>query len=69
MPVETEKREHACPKCGSHEIRRSTRQGFMEKFVYKIASRGPYRCKSCDARFLDRMTGTSVSDNGGWTMP
>lgn len=38
-------------------MRRSTRHGLKENIVYRVMGVGPYRCTTCDERFVDRNTG------------
>lgn len=57
MSTNPEKRIHECPKCGGQKVRRSTRHGLKENIVYRILGVGPYRCTTCDERFVDRSTG------------
>jgi len=62
MQTNTEKRVHECPSCGSQKVRRSTRHGLKENFIYRILGLGPYRCTTCDERFVDRSTGQKKSE-------
>ncbi|HVP00382.1 MAG TPA: hypothetical protein VMT15_20060 [Bryobacteraceae bacterium] len=39
-----------CPKCGSHDIRRSKSEGFYA-LIQKRLGRWPFRCRSCRSRF------------------
>jgi len=61
MADETTRRVHACPRCGSQMVRRTTRQGFVEKVLYRFVAMGPYRCTSCDTRFIDKSIGFGKS--------
>ena len=40
-----------CPKCGSHDVRRSKGEGGWAAFL-RIFGRWPFRCRSCRARFF-----------------
>lgn len=40
-----------CPKCGSMDVRRSSREGFWVGLL-AIAGRWPFRCRSCRGRFF-----------------
>jgi len=42
---------YTCPNCESPLIRRSTRRGFVERVLLRLAMVWPYRCDECDARF------------------
>jgi predicted RNA-binding Zn-ribbon protein involved in translation (DUF1610 family) len=57
MQTSSEKHVHECPNCGSQKVRRSTRHGLKENIVYRVMGVGPYRCTTCDERFVDRNTG------------
>jgi DNA-directed RNA polymerase subunit RPC12/RpoP len=46
------KKRNECPHCDACEVRRSTRKGFVERFVYPLFFVWPYRCDHCDVRFL-----------------
>jgi hypothetical protein len=41
----------SCPKCGSHDVRRSKSEGFVAA-LWRIFGRWPYRCRSCRARYF-----------------
>jgi predicted RNA-binding Zn-ribbon protein involved in translation (DUF1610 family) len=53
----SEKHVHECPSCGSQKVRRSTRHGLKETIIYRMMGVGPYRCTTCDERFVDKNTG------------
>jgi DNA-directed RNA polymerase subunit RPC12/RpoP len=40
-----------CPNCESRAIRRSTREGFVERVFLRATLVWPYRCDDCDTRF------------------
>jgi len=40
----------SCPKCGSHDVRRSKSDGFYA-VLQRTLGRWPFRCRSCRARF------------------
>jgi hypothetical protein len=42
-----------CPRCQSENCRRSRRQGFGD-FAISVVGLRPWRCRSCDARFVAR---------------
>jgi hypothetical protein len=46
------KKMNECPQCDSALVRRSTRKGFLEHFLYPLLYVWPYRCNDCDVRFL-----------------
>jgi hypothetical protein len=46
------KRINECPECEGRLVRRSTRRGFVERFLYPLFLVWPYRCDDCDVRFL-----------------
>jgi hypothetical protein len=46
------KRMNECPQCESSLVRRSTRRGLLENFIYPLLFVWPYRCDECDVRFL-----------------
>ncbi len=41
-----------CPICESHNIRRSTRRGYLEKEILRLIWAYPYRCRDCNNRFF-----------------
>jgi len=43
--------EISCPKCGSHDVRRSKAEGAWAA-LQRIFGRWPFRCRSCRARFF-----------------
>jgi hypothetical protein len=42
--------KRSCPKCGSSDVRRSSRDGLWSS-ILAIMGRWPYRCRSCRSRF------------------
>jgi DNA-directed RNA polymerase subunit RPC12/RpoP len=48
-----ERREHACPQCGSHNITRVPRRGVFDWLVSWIGRR-VYLCLACRHPFYDR---------------
>jgi len=50
----------SCPKCGTRDVRVSTRQGFGE-LIRGLFGIYPLRCRRCRARWR-----TSVWENGDW---
>jgi hypothetical protein len=40
-----------CPKCKSHNIRRSQRRGLYEGLVLRMLLYAPFRCQNCQERF------------------
>jgi predicted RNA-binding Zn-ribbon protein involved in translation (DUF1610 family) len=44
------KQAPSCPKCGSHDIRRSESEGFFAA-IQRSMGRWPFRCRSCRTRF------------------
>lgn len=48
-PVKSDKFQ--CPKCGSTDVRRSSREGFGATLL-AIVGRWPFRCRSCRGRFF-----------------
>jgi hypothetical protein len=44
-------KERKCPRCGSHETRRSQMRGLWERGVLKTIGVRAYRCETCDHRF------------------
>jgi DNA-directed RNA polymerase subunit RPC12/RpoP len=63
MSEEPGDRRHLCPHCGSHLVRRSFREGFVEKFFYRLIALRPYRCRACGTRFFDRGGGKGRVDS------
>jgi predicted RNA-binding Zn-ribbon protein involved in translation (DUF1610 family) len=51
------KNKLACPECGSTEIARSRRRGLVEHYFLRVLHIHPYRCMSCNHRFV--LKGTS----------
>ena len=39
-----------CPKCGSHDVRRSRSEGVVGMF-FQMFGRWPFRCRSCRSKF------------------
>jgi hypothetical protein len=39
-----------CPKCGSHDVRRSNAESFVST-LFRMFGKWPFRCRSCRARF------------------
>ncbi|OFW16265.1 MAG: hypothetical protein A3H29_15860 [Acidobacteria bacterium RIFCSPLOWO2_02_FULL_67_21] len=39
-----------CPKCNSHNLRRSRTRSRWERWRKEITGRRPYRCRACDWR-------------------
>ena len=46
------KKMNECPRCDGSIVRRSTRRGLIEQFLYPLFFVWPYRCDDCDIRFL-----------------
>ncbi|HET9402827.1 MAG TPA: hypothetical protein VFO34_17910 [Candidatus Acidoferrales bacterium] len=46
--------EKSCPCCGSEEVTRSRRQGFIERNILGMTAIRPYRCMDCDTRYYGR---------------
>jgi len=46
------KKMNECPRCDGSVVRRSTRRGLIEQFLYPLFFVWPYRCDDCDIRFL-----------------
>ena len=44
---------HQCPKCGSHDTRKSYTKGAFDTAV-RIFGYRPYRCRKCSRRFIRR---------------
>jgi hypothetical protein len=40
-----------CPKCGSSDVRRTAREGFIA-WVFRHFGRAPFLCRSCHIRFF-----------------
>ena len=51
QPAEGQPGKRGCPKCGSADVRRSSRDGFWAS-VFALVGRWPYRCRSCRSRFF-----------------
>lgn len=49
--------ERVCPDCKRGNLRRSSRHGFLETFVYSLAGMYPWRCRNCGTRALMRDRG------------
>jgi hypothetical protein len=43
-----------CPRCGSERLHRSHRDNAYERYVLKVVGVRPYRCESCNLRFMSR---------------
>ncbi len=63
MTEESENRKHACPNCGSEEVRRSLRSGIVENIFYRMVGLRPYRCQACGNRFFDRRGAAGRKEN------
>jgi len=48
----------ACPRCESHDVRRSRCSNSLDHFRRSVLGRLPYRCRSCQRRFFVSMTVT-----------
>jgi predicted RNA-binding Zn-ribbon protein involved in translation (DUF1610 family) len=51
QPEEGQPGKHSCPKCGSNDVRRSSREGFLVS-IFALVGRWPFRCRSCRSRFF-----------------
>jgi hypothetical protein len=40
-----------CPQCASASIRRSRRNGLLERVLHNVLFVSPYRCNACDKRY------------------
>ena len=49
--------ERICSGCKHSNLRRSTRQGFLETFVFSLAGLYPWRCRACGTRTMLRDRG------------
>ena len=47
-------RTHKCPDCLSWMVARSSLQGLLERLLFRLFTRRPYRCLECGVRFYDR---------------
>ena len=47
---ESEPGRMSCPKCGSHDVRRSKGEG-LGAALFQMFGRWPFRCRSCRSRF------------------
>jgi hypothetical protein len=47
---ESEAAPLSCPKCGSHDVRRSKSEGLWATLL-QVIGRWPFRCRSCRSRF------------------
>lgn len=56
--------ERICSNCKGSNLRRSSRQGFLETFVYSLAGRFPWRCRNCGTRTMLRDRGDSRNHTG-----
>lgn len=43
-----------CPKCGSDQLRRSPRAGFIQFYVFTLFGYYPWECIRCGERFMRR---------------
>jgi uncharacterized protein with PIN domain len=50
--IGTRTQSKRCPNCGSASIRRSRRNGVIEKILLKALALHPYRCEECDDRYF-----------------
>lgn len=50
-----------CPHCKRALLRRSSRQGFAEKFLFSLLGYYPWRCTYCKQRQMLRDRGESRS--------
>jgi len=44
---------HACPKCGSMDVRRARSEG-LRASLEQLLGRWPFRCRSCRVKFFRR---------------
>ncbi len=42
-----------CPECGCDNAQITAREGFVERFFFRILLMWPYRCSECGTRFWD----------------
>lgn len=49
--------ERICSNCNCSNLRRSSRQGFVERFVYSLFGLYPWRCRQCCMRSMLRDRG------------
>ncbi len=66
MPEETnvwtpDATTHKCPRCGSHDTRKSLPRGMFDTFVLMIG-RWPYRCRKCSHRFIRKVPKSYIND-------
>jgi hypothetical protein len=54
-----------CTWCGSPNIKRSTRKGFLEKRLLKFMLIKPFRCRACGRRFYLFLKTFGVKRNPG----
>jgi len=45
----------SCPACGGHHVRRSRRNGLVERVLLRVVFIRPYRCLLCDKRFYNTL--------------
>ena len=50
-----------CPKCGSHDIRPSRVDGFVDSLL-RALGRFPFRCRSCRSKFHKASLGPPAED-------
>jgi DNA-directed RNA polymerase subunit RPC12/RpoP len=48
-----------CEDCGSDEVYRLVRKGYLEEKVYPLVGFYPWRCKHCGLRLMMRMRGVA----------
>ncbi len=49
-----------CPKCRGHNVHRSRRQGFVERFLLPLTLHRPFRCEHCNTRYYGYAYSTPV---------
>jgi DNA-directed RNA polymerase subunit RPC12/RpoP len=50
--VVDQKTNRTCPECGSIEVSRSRLRGVLEHYVLRALQIHPYRCMTCEHRFV-----------------
>jgi YgiT-type zinc finger domain-containing protein len=45
-------RGHHCPSCSSTRVRRSRRNGVIERSLLRVLAVHAYRCEDCDERYF-----------------
>lgn len=59
MPMNSANERERCEECGSNEVFRLVRKGYLEEKIYPLFGFYPWRCKRCGLRLMMRTRGVA----------